>query len=72
MSDTGVAPGAGVGNCRMMLDEENLGIPVIAIGVPFMAFYIVFLQFFGFDSNVVANRLSHQLAARLGKDTHMG
>ena len=34
MSDTGVAPGAGVGNCRMMLDEENLGIPVIAIGVP--------------------------------------
>ncbi len=24
MSDTGVAPGAGVGNCRMMLDEENL------------------------------------------------
>ncbi len=38
----------------------------------FMAFYIVFLQLFGFDSNVVANRLSHQLAARLGKDTHMG
>lgn len=34
MSDTGVAPGAGVGNKRMMLDEESLGIPVIAIGVP--------------------------------------
>lgn len=34
MSDTGVAPGAGVGNKRMMLDEETLGIPVIAIGVP--------------------------------------
>ena len=34
MSDTGVAPGAGVGNRRMMLDEESLGIPVIAIGVP--------------------------------------
>ena len=34
MSDTGVAPGAGVGNKRMMLDQENLGIPVIAIGVP--------------------------------------
>ena len=34
MSDTGVAPGAGVGNQRMMLDKENLGIPVIAIGVP--------------------------------------
>lgn len=34
MSDTGVAPGAGVGNKRMMLDQETLGIPVIAIGVP--------------------------------------
>lgn len=34
MADTGVAPGAGVGNKRMMLDEESLGIPVIAIGVP--------------------------------------
>lgn len=34
MSDTGVAPGAGVGNRRMMLDEKTLGIPVVAIGVP--------------------------------------
>lgn len=34
MSDTGVAPGAGVGNQRMMLDDKSLGIPVIAIGVP--------------------------------------
>ncbi|MEA5057506.1 MAG: GPR endopeptidase [Anaerotignum propionicum] len=34
MSDTGVAPGAGVGNKRMMLSQETLGIPVIAIGVP--------------------------------------
>ncbi len=34
MSDTGVAPGAGVGNRRMMLDEASLGIPVVAIGVP--------------------------------------
>lgn len=34
MSNTGVAPGAGVGNKRMMLDQESLGIPVIAIGVP--------------------------------------
>ena len=34
MSDTGDAPGAGVGNKRMMLDKDRLGIPVIAIGVP--------------------------------------
>ena len=34
LSNTGISPGAGVGNKRMMLDENNLGIPVIAIGVP--------------------------------------
>ena len=32
--DTGIAPGAGVGNYRMILNEENLGVKVIGIGVP--------------------------------------
>lgn len=34
LSDTGISPGAGVGNRRMALNEETLGVPVIAIGVP--------------------------------------
>lgn len=34
LSDTGLAPGAGVGNPRQMLNAESLGIPVLAIGVP--------------------------------------
>ena len=34
VSDTGIVPGSGVGNARMALDEEYLGIPVIAVGVP--------------------------------------
>ena len=34
ISDTGITPGAGIGNNRMALNEETLGIPVIAIGVP--------------------------------------
>lgn len=34
LSNTGVAPGAGVGNKRKTIDEESLGVPVIAIGVP--------------------------------------
>lgn len=34
MSDTGVAPGAGLGNKRKVLNQETLGVPVIAIGVP--------------------------------------
>ncbi len=34
LSDTGVAPGAGVGNRRKTIDKKSLGVPVIAIGVP--------------------------------------
>ncbi|MBO8433711.1 MAG: GPR endopeptidase [Tyzzerella sp.] len=34
MSDIGIIPGAGVGNKRMALNKETLGVPVIAIGVP--------------------------------------
>lgn len=34
ISDTGIAPGAGVGNRRIRIDRETMGIPVIAVGVP--------------------------------------
>lgn len=34
LSDTGIAPGAGMGNMRKELNRETLGIKVIAIGVP--------------------------------------
>lgn len=34
MSDTGIAPGSGIGNARARIDEDFLGIPVIAIGIP--------------------------------------
>lgn len=34
ISDTGIVPGAGVGNTRKELSENTLGIPVIAIGIP--------------------------------------
>ncbi len=34
LSDTGIVPGAGVGNTRKELTEITLGIPVIAIGIP--------------------------------------
>lgn len=34
ISDTGISPGAGVGNHRMKLNKETLGVKVIAIGVP--------------------------------------
>jgi spore protease len=34
LSDTGIVPGAGVGNTRKEITEQTLGIPVIAIGIP--------------------------------------
>ncbi|MGG1552656.1 MULTISPECIES: GPR endopeptidase [Paenibacillus] len=34
IADTGIHPGSGIGNKRKGLTKENLGIPVIAIGVP--------------------------------------
>lgn len=34
LADTGITPGAGVGNRRRELSRNTLGIPVIAIGVP--------------------------------------
>ena len=34
LSDTGIAPGSGVGNHRQALDRETLGVPVLAVGVP--------------------------------------
>ena len=34
LADTGIVPGAGVGNERKELTKESLGVPVIAIGIP--------------------------------------
>ena len=34
LSDTGLVPGSGIGNYRMAINCETMGVPVIAIGVP--------------------------------------
>ncbi len=34
IADTGISPGSGVGNKRMEISVDTLGVPVIAIGVP--------------------------------------
>ena len=34
LADTGIVPGSGVGNARFALNQETLGVPVIAVGVP--------------------------------------
>lgn len=34
LSDTGIVPGAGVGNTRSEISKKTLGVPVVAIGIP--------------------------------------
>lgn len=34
VTDTGIIPGSGVGNHRSAINRSNLGVPVIAIGIP--------------------------------------
>ncbi len=34
LSNTGITPGAGVGNARQEINEKTLGVPVISIGIP--------------------------------------
>ncbi|MBR6514561.1 MAG: GPR endopeptidase [Clostridia bacterium] len=34
LTDTGIAPGSGIGNRRREINKESIGAPVIAIGVP--------------------------------------
>ena len=34
LSDTGIVPGAGVGNTRAEISQNTLGIPVVAMGIP--------------------------------------
>ena len=34
LADSGLVPGSGVGNHRMALNRESLGVPVVSVGVP--------------------------------------
>ena len=44
ISDTGIVPGAGVGNTRQEISQTTLGIPVIALGIPTVVEYLNKLQ----------------------------
>ena len=50
LADTGITPGAGVGNARAALNEQTLGVPVIAVGVPTVV-----------DGATLAHEISNQL-----------
>ena len=38
VTDAGISPGSGVGNHRMTLNRQTLGVPVISIGVPLVVY----------------------------------
>lgn len=38
IADTGIAPGAGIGNKRKAIDRETMGVPVLAVGVPLVVY----------------------------------
>jgi len=38
IADTGISPGSGIGNKRMGLNKESMGVPVLAIGVPLVVY----------------------------------
>ena len=50
LADTGITPGAGVGNARAALNKETLGVPIFAVGVPTVV-----------DGATLAHKISSQL-----------
>lgn len=44
VANTGIAPGAGIGNKRKALDQETLGVPVLALGVPLVVYAATIAQ----------------------------
>jgi len=57
IADTGIVPGAGVGNTRKELSERTLGIPVIALGVPTVV-----------EAAVIANECLNMFIEKLQQD----
>lgn len=38
VSNVGISPGSGIGNKRKAIDQESLGIPVLAVGIPMVVY----------------------------------
>ncbi|MCC8046932.1 MAG: GPR endopeptidase [Clostridiales bacterium] len=60
VTDTGINPGSGVGNHRDAINEESLGIPVIAVGVPTVV-----------DAATIVNDTMEELVAQMDQSDSM-
>jgi spore protease len=61
ISDTGIVPGSGVGNRRLGISRETMGIPVYAIGIPTVV-----------DAVTIAGDSMDALAESLKKESPQG
>ncbi len=60
ITDTGINPGSGVGNHRNAINEETLGVPVIAVGVPTVV-----------DAATIVNDTMEELVEQMDESDHM-
>lgn len=60
ITDTGINPGSGVGNHRHGLNQESLGIPVIAIGIPTVV-----------DAATIVSDTMHTLIEAMSQSTYL-
>lgn len=60
ITDTGINPGSGVGNHRNAINEETLGVPVIAVGVPTVV-----------DAATIVNDTMEELIAEMDRSANM-
>lgn len=60
ITDTGINPGSGVGNHRNAINEETLGIPVIAVGIPTVV-----------DAATIVNDAMEELIAQMDANASM-
>ncbi len=56
LSNGGIRPGSGVGNTRMAIDKESMGIPVIAVGVPLVVYAKTLAR------DILSDYLNHPMA----------
>lgn len=57
LGNSGITPGAGVGNRRKTLDKKTLGMPVIAIGVPTVVNMTTILEEYNIKDNSEENNM---------------
>ena len=73
--DTGICPGSGVGNRRMEISCETLGVPVIAVGIPTVvnasSLLSDALSLCGVSADALPGEVKNALREQLGEDCYV-